>query len=56
MTLHPRYIPDVPETTAQVAKAAFCKGNRYVGTLAALIVSLVGSVWWLFALLRRWTL
>ena len=30
MTLHPRYIPDVPETTAQVAKAAFRKGNRYM--------------------------
>ncbi len=30
MTLHPRYIPDVPETTAQVAKAAFRKGNGYM--------------------------
>jgi transposase len=30
MTLHPRYIPDVPEPTAQVAKAAFRKGNRYM--------------------------
>ncbi len=30
MTLHPRHIPDVPETTAQVAKAAFRKGNRYM--------------------------
>jgi len=28
MTLHPRYLPDVPEQTAQVAKAAFRKGNR----------------------------
>lgn len=30
MTLHPRYIPDVPEETAKVAKAAFRKGNRYM--------------------------
>ena len=30
MTLHPRYIPDVPEQTAEVAKAAFRKGNRYI--------------------------
>jgi transposase len=30
MTLHPRYIPDVPEETVQVAKAAFRKGNRYM--------------------------
>lgn len=30
MTLHPRYIADVPEATAQVAKAAFRKGNRYM--------------------------
>jgi transposase len=30
MTLHPQYIPDVPETTSQVAKAAFHKGNRYM--------------------------
>jgi transposase len=30
MTLHPRYIPDVPEETANVAKAAFRKGNRYM--------------------------
>lgn len=30
MTLHPRYIPDVPEETMQVAKAAFRKGNRYM--------------------------
>lgn len=39
MTLHPRYIPDVPKQTAIVAQAAFRKGNRYmqmrdeVGTL-----------------------
>lgn len=30
MTLHPRYIPDIPEETARVAKAAFRKGNRYM--------------------------
>ena len=30
MTLHPRYIPDVPEETTKVAKAAFRKGNRYM--------------------------
>lgn len=30
MTLHPRYVPDVPEETAKVAKAAFRKGNRYM--------------------------
>lgn len=30
MTLHPRYISDVPEETAKVAKAAFRKGNRYM--------------------------
>jgi transposase len=30
MTMRPRYIPDVPEETAQVAKAAFRKGNRYM--------------------------
>jgi transposase len=30
MTLHPQYIPDVPEATSQVAKAAFRKGNRYM--------------------------
>jgi transposase len=30
MTLRPRYIPDVPEDTAKVAKAAFRKGNRYM--------------------------
>ncbi|MBK9748539.1 MAG: hypothetical protein IPO91_17430 [Chloroflexi bacterium] len=30
MTLHPRYIPDVPEETAKVAKVAFRKGNRYM--------------------------
>lgn len=30
MTLHPRYIPDVPEETVKVAKAAFHKGNRYM--------------------------
>jgi transposase len=30
MTLHPQYIPDVPEATRQVAQAAFRKGNRYM--------------------------
>jgi transposase len=30
MTLHPRYIPDVPEETVKIAKAAFRKGNRYM--------------------------
>jgi len=30
MTLHPQYIPDVPEATVQVAQAAFRKGNRYM--------------------------
>jgi transposase len=30
MTLHPRYIPDVPQETVKVAKAAFRKGNRYM--------------------------
>jgi transposase len=30
MTLHPRYIPDVPEETVKVAQAAFRKGNRYM--------------------------
>lgn len=30
MTLHPQYIPDVPEVTQQVAQAAFRKGNRYM--------------------------
>lgn len=30
MTLRPRHIPDVPEETAKVAKAAFRKGNRYM--------------------------
>lgn len=30
MTLHPGCIPDVPEETAKVAKAAFRKGNRYM--------------------------
>jgi transposase len=30
VTLHPRYIPDVPEETAKVARAAFRKGNRYM--------------------------
>ena len=30
MTLRPRYIPDVPEETVKVAKAAFRKGNRYM--------------------------
>jgi transposase len=30
MTLHPHSIPDVPEVTAQVARAAFRKGNPYM--------------------------
>lgn len=30
MTMRPRYIPDVPEETAQIAKAAFRKGNVYM--------------------------
>jgi transposase len=30
MTLHPRYIPEVPEETQKIAKAAFRKGNRYM--------------------------
>jgi transposase len=30
MTLHPRFIPDIPEETVRVAKAAFRKGNRYM--------------------------
>jgi transposase len=30
MTLHPRFIPEVPEETARVAQAAFRKGNRYL--------------------------
>jgi len=30
MTLHPRFIGDVPEETVRVAKAAFRKGNRYM--------------------------
>ncbi len=30
MMLHPRCIPDVPEGTIRVAKAAFRKGNRYM--------------------------
>ena len=30
MTLHPQSIPDVPEQTSQIAKAAFRKGNRYM--------------------------
>jgi transposase len=30
MTLRRHYIPDVPEETAKVAKAAFRKGNRYM--------------------------
>jgi transposase len=30
MTLHPRHIPDIPEATVEIAKAAFRKGNRYI--------------------------
>lgn len=30
MTLQARYIPDVPEETARVARSAFRKGNRYM--------------------------
>lgn len=30
MTLQPRHIPDVPQETARIAKAAFRKGNRYM--------------------------
>ena len=30
MTLHARYIPEAPEETVKVAKAAFRKGNRYM--------------------------
>lgn len=30
MTLHPRFIPEVPDETVKVAKAAFRKGNRYM--------------------------
>jgi transposase len=30
MTLHPRWIDDVPEETRQIARAAFRKGNRYM--------------------------
>lgn len=30
MTMRPSYIPDVPETTQKIAKAAFRKGNRYI--------------------------
>jgi len=30
MTLHPRWIDDVPEETKQIARAAFRKGNRYM--------------------------
>jgi transposase len=30
MTLHPRHIPDIPQATVEIAKAAFRKGNRYM--------------------------
>lgn len=30
MTLHPRRIPEVPEETVRIARAAFPKGNRYL--------------------------
>lgn len=30
MTMRPRYITEVPEETAKIAKAAFRKGNRYM--------------------------
>jgi transposase len=30
MTLHSRYVPDVPEATVKVAQAAFRKGNPYM--------------------------
>ena len=30
MTLHPRSIPEVPEETVRIARAAFPKGNRYL--------------------------
>lgn len=30
MTLHPQHIPDVPEATREIARAAFRKGNRYM--------------------------
>lgn len=30
MSLHPRSVPDIPEETARIAKAAFRKGNPYM--------------------------
>ena len=30
MSLHPRYVPDIPDETARVAKAVFRKGNPYM--------------------------
>jgi len=30
MSLHPRYVPDIPEETARIAKAVFRKGNPYI--------------------------
>jgi transposase len=30
MSLHPRYVPDIPEETARVAKVVFRKGNPYM--------------------------
>jgi transposase len=30
MSLHPRYVSDIPEETARIAKAAFRKGNPYM--------------------------
>lgn len=30
MSMHPQNIPDIPKETAQVARAAFPKGNIYI--------------------------
>ena len=30
MSLHPRSIEPIPETTARIARQAFPKGNRYL--------------------------
>jgi transposase len=30
MSLHPRYVPDIPEATVRIAKAVFRKGNPYM--------------------------
>jgi transposase len=30
MSLHPRFVPDIPEETARIAQAAFRKGNPYM--------------------------